>query len=724
MTPEPPFTWLADTSVRVSAIILLLMCLRPLLRRWLGSRASASLWLLVAVRLLLPWPVESPWGLPLPWPTPVLASHKPLGRTVSIKTSVTSGPHEEQLRPVMTAGALRSGSLSPAAWRLLGWDAWNIAWITGAALVMIRLVYGWWQVRRWIAGTVPGENDGRIQQVFDSIPEQYRRGIRLRTTDALEVPTLVGILHPQIWMPRTLLDRLSAEEIRHVLLHELGHAHRGDLLAQWVCSLACAVHWFNPLVWIMARLARTERELACDAWVLVRSNGEREAFAAEYGGTLIKVVTRLGVAAARRPWPATVAMAAGKRNLAVRVREIGAFRPVSLWRGRIALGAATALVAAFTVSRAAQTAEAPTPPPSSSPQADASLVATTPLPNDGSQAQITFKTKLIAFSKAAVAQLKEQQDKTPELAGLIRQLTASFDEKAAGAGNTPSVFSRVQVIPSGINQKFVQLMDDLPGVDLLSAPSVTTKSGQKATLALTRELIYPKAFEHNKPDSGRPALTPTDFEKVNLGFTVELEGSIPSGGEVVDVTVDSRFVEVEDWRSLENGKPIPADERHPYDDPKITQETINGQSVTVTSLPGGAQPVIGTQSVKTSSTVAPGSTLVVGGFYCAHGAWRSLGVEFSKALEGEAIIVSMITPTLVGAAGAITKTDPAHSTPQSINAPPVAADRPLPFGVPVKDKPGFITSPYAPDSGYVDVHGFTRGQEIRDPYTGKLFLVP
>jgi hypothetical protein len=50
--------------------------------------------------------------------------------------------------------------------------------------------------------------------------------------------------------------------------------------------------------------------------------------------------------------------------------------------------------------------------------------------------------------------------------------------------------------------------------------------------------------------------------------------------------------------------------------------------------------------------------------------------------------------------------------------------RDLPYAIPVPNKPGFVTSPYAPKEGFVDVHGFPSGTEVKDPYSGKTFLTP
>ena len=66
--------------------------------------------------------------------------------------------------------------------------------------------------------------------------------------------------------------------------------------------------------------------------------------------------------------------------------------------------------------------------------------------------------------------------------------------------------------------------------------------------------------------------------------------------------------------------------------------------------------------------------------------------------------------------------EPVSTRASGVPAPRTRTD--LPYGLPVPNKPGFVISPFSPNAGYVDIRGFPTGAEVKDPYTGKVFITP
>ena len=88
-----------------------------------------------------------------------------------------------------------------------------------------------------------------------------RRQIPLRVVPGLPSPMLVGILSPVVCLPDPSLPQ---DQLRMVLLHELTHYKRKDLLLKWLALLVNALHWFNPLAWLLTRSLGQACEDACD----------------------------------------------------------------------------------------------------------------------------------------------------------------------------------------------------------------------------------------------------------------------------------------------------------------------------------------------------------------------------------------------------------------------------------------------------------------------------
>ncbi|HET7221176.1 MAG TPA: M56 family metallopeptidase [Vicinamibacterales bacterium] len=146
---------------------------------------------------------------------------------------------------------------------------WLIAiWAAGATMVLGRLLLGLAAVQLMSRRTARIVDAPWLPLAVELANELgVARRLTFVESRTATMPMAWGILRASVLMPADAV-RWPVERLRIVLLHELAHVKRRDCLTNVIAQIACAVYWFNPLVWIAARHIRTERERACDDLVL------------------------------------------------------------------------------------------------------------------------------------------------------------------------------------------------------------------------------------------------------------------------------------------------------------------------------------------------------------------------------------------------------------------------------------------------------------------------
>ncbi len=327
-------------SLSGSVLILLLLALRPLVKDRLSKSWQYYLWLVVVARLLLPFsPAESPVGS--------LFLHKEPstpGITASLPEDPYSVPSPDE--PLIPAPVPAEAG-SP---RLRLW----MVWLGGAAALFLRKVTVYQDFVRYLRAGRKEVSDTGLLDLLAREGEALgiRRPVELWTHSLISSPLLLGFFRPAIVLPA---GELAGEDFRYTVRHELIHEKRKDLLYKWLVQVALCLHWFNPLVWIMARETTRACELSCDEAVL-NSLAPEERWA--YGNVLLRA---MGTEGGYKSSLASVTLAESGERLKERLGAILTFRNAT--RGMTA--AALFLALGLTLGAGAAGAYRPEPVPES-----------------------------------------------------------------------------------------------------------------------------------------------------------------------------------------------------------------------------------------------------------------------------------------------------------------------------------------------------------------------
>ena len=271
--------------VTSSALILLVLLLRVLIKDRVSPRLRYALWGLALLRLVIP---VSLWESPVSVMTPVAAQgayqavekipryvrDRPDGWVdIGHESGYTSIPGEiaESREPVRYGWPEQTEAPLPELKRqvsirnafLLAWLAGSV--LTGAFLLAVNLRF-----------------DHRLKKDRRTVG-QYR-GRWVFVMEGLSTPCLFGLFRPGIY----LTPGLGEDEKPHILAHEYAHFRQGDHIWAALRGVCLALHWYNPLVWLR------DCELSCDEGA-VRLLGEENR--ADYGRTLVGLVSRRTTAA-------------------------------------------------------------------------------------------------------------------------------------------------------------------------------------------------------------------------------------------------------------------------------------------------------------------------------------------------------------------------------------------------------------------------------------------
>jgi beta-lactamase regulating signal transducer with metallopeptidase domain len=323
-----------DWTIAASWQIALLVCVIAVLSylfRTASPRLRYGLWLLVLVKALLPPTLGAIWGVGTWGVAPVAELNWP----IAIGTADAAVGADALDRATEPIHENSSGSaLVGVPWQgaLLG------VWAAGCLALWLVVA---WRYRRILraASAMRRIDEGPMRVELERLAARFSVRVvpDLYSTERTASPMLVGVLRPRIVLPESVVARLSPEELRNVLAHELVHWRRRDTWIGWLQVFVQGVFWFHPLVWWANTRIRHERECACDETVLREANCDRDG----YGETIVRVLT------AARGQSLVMANMVGVfergSQLQLRLEEIMSFDPNKRrfgWLSRAALVAA------------------------------------------------------------------------------------------------------------------------------------------------------------------------------------------------------------------------------------------------------------------------------------------------------------------------------------------------------------------------------------------------
>ena len=272
---------LMQIGLTVSLAALVPLILRRLMKKRYPARMVCVVWAILALRLLIPVQLTLPQApvQVMPRTSYVVQSDQTAFRQAGLPvaqnpTRWVTGTQAETLSAADT-GTVKTVDIT---------DILLTLWLAGVIACVLWQGIGYYRLIRSLKGKSRSVERADLhtilqEQCADLVID---REIPLRVSSAADCPMLAGFIHPTLYLPD---ERISRTDAAFIFRHELTHYKHGDLWLKLLLLAARCLHWFNPLVHLIARFAQEDIEAACDDAVV---RGHDGAYRRAYGETILR----------------------------------------------------------------------------------------------------------------------------------------------------------------------------------------------------------------------------------------------------------------------------------------------------------------------------------------------------------------------------------------------------------------------------------------------------
>lgn len=293
------WSWMFDMFWQSSLVIIIVSIIDLILRKWAWPQVRYVLWTLVLLKLILP-PTWAFSGSIIPnlYSTvnnKIIAAEK-------IENSINESDKLEQALPNeiivenknFVKQSAKNDQLSSLPLNVTtSWKTYLMAiWMLGILMFGLLLVKRISKIKKWHQEQ---ERKKNIPEWFHQLLIKVAKQLSIERLPSIVFsneaisPAVYGVFRPVFLLPEKYLETLSKEEAEHVLLHELAHVKRGDLIIHGICLLLQIIYWFNPFIIWARKQMKHVREICCDMTI---ANILREK-TARYRQTLINTAREL-----------------------------------------------------------------------------------------------------------------------------------------------------------------------------------------------------------------------------------------------------------------------------------------------------------------------------------------------------------------------------------------------------------------------------------------------